>query len=77
MIIKAKHYYKLINCHGVEFIFQAKKREEKGWIIDVVRTTSTDNKLTYGFYITASDNESPKRDKLKELSDAEVLAIKL
>ena len=77
MIIKARHYYKLINCYGVEFIFQAKKREEKGWIIDVVRTTSTDNKLTYGFYVTTSNNYPPRQDNIKELSDSEILAIKL
>lgn len=78
MIVKEKHYYRFTNGYGVEYIFQAMKREDKGWIIDVVRSSSKYwGERKAGFYVTTSDNTSPNRDNLKELTDAEILAIKI
>lgn len=78
MKIVKEHYYKVVVNSGVEYIFQALSKEDCGWIVDIIRTTDKSFDLSKnGFYVTSSDDTVHYSDNIVELSNSEILAIKL
>ena len=76
-IIKG-HYYKVVVKSGIEYIFQAINKEDHGWIVDIIRTTDKSFDLSKNaFYVTSSDDTTHYSDDIVELSNSEILAIKL
>ena len=78
MLIIINHYYKIIINSEKEIIFKAIKQVENGWVIEIIRANSLNMVgVSNSFLTTYSNGETLKQDRIVEMSDSDVLAIRL
>ncbi len=78
MKLEIECYYKLITHSGNEFIFKTVKQVENGWIIEIIRSNNLKSSgITNGFLATYSSGETLKQDDVVQMSDGQMLAIRL
>lgn len=78
MLIIINHYYRIIINSEKEIIFKAIKQVENGWVIEIIRANNLNMVgASNGFLTTYSNGETLKQDRIVEMSDSDVLAIRL